>query len=434
MPSGGWWSALRRYARSVAPRIRQSEFRSQVVGTFASKIYLIALGLVSSILTSRLLGPDGRGAFAVMITVGAVGVQFGNLGLPSAAAYFVASDRRRLPALVGTSLLCGLVFGGILAFAFWAAAMAVPAWAPLDSPILLAWAVAWIPLGIVLALLQNLLLGIRDIRLYNGLQVAQKSVGVVLLLALAGLGVVGVKSFYLASFAVLVAGSAVALSAVLRHAHYKVTLPDRAFVRSAVGYGFRAYLATLFAYLVLQFDLLMVASMLGDAAAGYYSIAARMAEMLYMLPVALGTILFTKVASMHEGRWRFARSVTLKLALLLLPLLIIAGVLAQPVTSLLFGEAFLPAVPAFWWLLPGIYLLSINTVLMNYFAGTGMPLVTVISPGIAAAANVGANLYLLPRVGIVGASIASTLAYALMLLASVVYLSMRRTGQAKLHA
>ena len=105
----------------------------------------------------------------------------------------------------------------------------------------------------------------------------------------------------------------------------------------------------------------------------------------------------------------------------------IAAVLAQPLVGLLYGPAFLPAVPAFLWLLPGVVMLGTNTIYRKAFASEGMPPISVWSPLLAAIANIALNFLLLPRIGIVGASIASTLAYGLMLVTSLVY--MRATGR-----
>jgi O-antigen/teichoic acid export membrane protein len=50
-----------------------------------------------------------------------------------------------------------------------------------------------------------------------------------------------------------------------------------------------------------------------------------------------------------------------------------------------------------------------------------MPRVTMISPGAAALINILLNLVLIPKWGIVGASLASSICYGLMLVMSVAY-------------
>ena len=100
-----------------------------------------------------------------------------------------------------------------------------------------------------------------------------------------------------------------------------------------------------------------------------------------------------------------------------------AGLLASPLISFLYGSAFLPAAPAFQWLLPGIVALSVSTILMNYGGAIGMPRVTWVAPSLGFVANVTFNLWLIPAAGIVGASLSSTIAYGLVAMLAAVALT-----------
>jgi O-antigen/teichoic acid export membrane protein len=122
-------------------------------------------------------------------------------------------------------------------------------------------------------------------------------------------------------------------------------------------------------------------------------------------------------------KWAYTKRVALSVGVITVVLSAGAAVLAGPLVRLLFGEAFVPSVPAFIWMLPGVVFLSINTCYMNYFASVGMPLVTVVSPGLAAILAVVANVKLIPWLGIVGASVTSVLSYGLMLATSIIYVS-----------
>lgn len=58
-----------------------SDFVRKVAETFATGAFLRAIGLMTSVIVTRALGPEGRGLYGVAVTVGAIGVQFGNMGL-----------------------------------------------------------------------------------------------------------------------------------------------------------------------------------------------------------------------------------------------------------------------------------------------------------------------------------------------------------------
>ncbi len=420
-----WTERLPGWARGRVERIIGSDFAHKVGETMATRVALIAIGLVTSVLIARSLGPEGRGLQAAIAALTAVGVQFGNLGLHASNTYYVAKKHDLLPTLVGNSLLVSL--GGATAVSV-AAGLVMSIWpslSPVDGVYL--WlALAGIPLGLTYLLLQNLLMGIQQVRAYNVIELGVR-IGMIVMLALiiAG-GLVSVEAVAIAGLATTVIAAVWCLVKLRPHLRGPVRVSGT-MLHEHLGYGFRAYVAAFFAFTVIKADVLLCSYLLGDGPTGQYSIAASMAEMVYMLPVVAGSIAFPRLSATQDSaeRWAKAKSMTRWIALVSAGLVIAAGVLAKPVVGLLYGEAFSPSVEAFWWLLPGVFALGVNTILMNYFASEGMLPIAIWSPAVASVANIGLNLWLLPTLGIVGASIASTVAYTMMLLMSMVYIRRR---------
>lgn len=407
--------------RSLLPASIPPDFVSKVVETFTTRLVVIATGMLTTVAVARALGPAGRGLYAVAAAVGAIGVQLGNLGLHASNTYSVARDRNRLPELLGNSLVVGIGLGGLAAAI---AGIVFSVWtriAPVEG-MLLVLALLSIPVGVAYLLLQNLLLGIQDVRGFNRIDLVTKLLG----LALIGLALLArvatPESIFSIGVGSVAVGLAWALAILWRGTGRSLRFSLDTFTET-LRYGVKAYLAALFMFAVLRIDLLMVKVMAGPEQAGLYSIAVAMADLLYMVPTVVGTILFPRLSAVRDEveRWRIAAQMRNVVAGLMLLLTATAALLAGPVTRVLFGAAFQPAVPAFLALLPGIWLISINVIYMNYLAASGMPLITVISPGVAALANALLNLVLMPRWGIVGASVASSICYGLMLLLSMVY-------------
>ncbi len=413
----GWRHAY----RTLINRLFGSEFVRQVGETFGTRILLIAVGLLTSVIVTRALGAEGRGLYAVAGVVASIGVQFGCLGLHASNTYAVARDRTLLPSLLGNSLFVGLLLGGVGAWLAWMLFGLWPALAPVHG-VLLALALSAMPLGLTYLLIQNLLLGIHEVRVFNLLEICSK-VGIVALLLLVIL-VGRVSAEWLFGTTVLGMGVTclVALIALRRRlvVSPRVVLP---LLLEQGRYGLKAYLAALASFLVIRADLLMVQYLRGSAAAGFYSIAVALSDMVYMFPVVVGTILFPKLAGMSDGdaRRRLTGQVARGVGGIMILMVGVSAVLARPAVHFLFGREFLPAVPAFLWLLPGILALSVHTILMNYCAAIGMPWVTVFAPFLALVVNLGLNAVLIPRLGIVGASLASVVTYGLMLSVSLVY-------------
>ena len=384
---------------------------------------MIGVGLVTGVLVARILGPEGRGLYAVAVTVATTGVQFGNLGLHASNTYTVAKNRDVLSLIVGNSLFASFAIGSIFAAAAWIFFVVWPSLAPLHG-LLLVLALAWIPLGLAHMLLQNILLGIFDVRAYNVIELATQASGIVLLGVLLFFKIVTVTTVYAIGFVSLI------ISIVWTYWRIKLHLADPpglslSLFKENIQYGLKAYIAAFFSFLVLRIDILMIKYLLNAEEAGYYSIAVNMADLIYLLPVITGTILFPKLSALHSNQEKrtYTKKAAKLTAVVMLCFILFSAFLASPIVRLLFGNAFLPAVPSFLWLLPGVLMLSVNVIFMNYFASIGMPLITIYSPAVAAICNVLLNLKLIHAFGIVGASLSSVFSYGLMLCASVLYIT-----------
>ena len=425
MPRPSWQERLPEWASRRLSFLVGSDFVRKVAETFVTRIALILIGLATSVVIARMLGPEGRGLQATIAAITALGIQFGNLGLHSSNTYYVSRDASLLPTLVGNSLLVSFGGAGLVSLIAFVVFSAFPSLVPLQG-ILLVLALAGVPLGLAYLLLQNLLLGTNRIREYNRIELVSRATMVVLLVGLLLVDAVSVEAVAIVGLCASAMAAIWAFVGLRGRMKWRVGL-SWSVLSSHMGYGFRAYLAALFAFTVLRADILMCSYLLGDTATGHYSIAVSMADLVYMLPVVAGTIAFPRLAAEPDPalRWQKALGVIKWISLIMLVIAAVSAVLARPAVLLLYGKEYVPAVPAFLWLLPGIVMLGTNGIFMNYFAAEGMPPIAIWSPAAASIINVFMNLLLLPRLGIQGASIASTLAYAFMLGASTVYLFVR---------
>jgi O-antigen/teichoic acid export membrane protein len=408
-------------ARSLAAKVMSSDFTQKVGETLGTRGLLMLSGLAASVLMARALGPDGRGVVAAAAALTAVGMQIANVGLPASNVYYVARDPSLMPALIGNSLAVGLLGSGLgclIAAAFLAVFSAS---APVSGTTL-AIALAGIPLGTTLLLLQNLLLGVQRIHALNAVEVGTRLFSLAAIVLLIALGATTPNLVLAASLAATAVGGCWTLFLLrARRSSWTVSFE---LLRTHMGFGLKAFLANLFAFMLLRIDVLMVQDLRGSADTGFYSIAVSMADVLYVLPMVVGMILFPRLSGMGDPlmQWRATRRVAWVTAGILVVAAVTAGIVAHPFVSVLYGNEFLPAVPAFLLLLPGIVTLGTYTVVSRFYASTGLPWFAVYAPGVCAGINILLNLVLIPKVGINGASIASSVCYTLMLAVSLGYL------------
>jgi O-antigen/teichoic acid export membrane protein len=102
-------------------------------------------------------------------------------------------------------------------------------------------------------------------------------------------------------------------------------------------------------------------------------------------------------------------------------------VIAYPFILIVYGEAYLPVVPALILLMPGVWIFSMGKLLAVYIASENRPEIGTYIALVALVATVIFDLVLIPALGITGAAIASSLSYSVSsLLLLVMFLRMSK--------
>lgn len=402
--------------RNWVRHLAESDFTQKVSATFGTQLLLLLVGFANTVTVTRVLGPAGRGIYAVAVAIGALGVQFSHLGLHVSNTYFVAKERKLLPALIANSLLASLAVGGVVMVVLTLFAVERPGALPVP-PAINFLLMLWIPVALAYMLMRNLSLAVMDVSGYNRVEIANRSLAFLLALGLIGVGGLNATSAFFASLVALVVSSSWVLRRLKRAASAPLR-PSFSLFKRTLGIGVRGYVVCFLSFAVLRIDLLMVKYFLGAEPAGYYSVAATLADYILLLPIVVGSILFPKLSMQSDTnqKFHFAMRVTAITGAALLPLMAIAAVVAAPVIRLLFGAAFMPAASAFVWLLPGIFFLALETVSVQFLNSIGYPKIVIGAWVAATLLNVGLNLWAIPAYGINGASMVSTFTYTIVCL------------------
>lgn len=203
---------------------------------------------------------------------------------------------------------------------------------------------------------------------------------------------------------------------------------DGKLLRATALVGTRGALSATLIFLLFRSDVYLVRHFLGEEELGVYAIAIVIAEMMQRGPNIAGAVLLPKVLSGVDdshgmsqavSRWVLAFSLLAALGVVLL---------GAPLIRWIFGEAYSGAYIPLLWMLPGLVAAGYGSVLNTKLAGEGYPPVTMWAPAAALGLNVGLNLLLIPRYGLMGAALSTSIAYGLW--AAIVTLAYRRhTGR-----
>ena len=408
-----------------------SSFTGGVALTFATRLLMLVGAVGASVIVGRWLGPEGLGVLAVLNVTVALAVQIGSAGLPSANTYFLSLDRRRLGSAWANTIIFAFVWGALLLLFVVVLARINPALFGSVPTKLIVIAAISIPFQLLTLLGLNVLLAMDRIGQMNLLD----SMSSVLLLvnAIAVLLILHSRlpvlvTFNTAATIVLAIAMIWMIARLLkRQRDADAFRPNAALFKNTMKYGLKFSIPVMAAILIFRFDLLIVNHFRGAAEAGVYAVASQTANLLLMLPGVIATLLFPRLASSKDQRGGFAAEVTRHASFVML-LMCLAAAAAAFLLPLIYGARFADATVQLLILLPGVYLVSIEAVLVQHFMGTGLPIAIPVFWLVTVAVSLGLNFALVPIFGARGAALTSTLSYALIFALVAVYFCLK-TGK-----
>lgn len=382
----------------------------QIVWTLIVRVLLIAAGFVSSIITARFLGPEGRGVFFYWTTLAAFAIQFGNLGLHSSNTYLLTKGRAPLSALASNSLWVSLIGGGILGGGL-ALSLSLIDGATGDKWSLILPALSLIPSGLYFLLGTNLFVAESRIGEYNWFELANRYLGLAAIFFAAW--------YWRSPEALLIMTSVVAgLMCLPLYCRMRVLGGGGGgsfnILREGFGYAMRAYLASAFGFAVLRLNTLLVEKYTDAETLGVWSISAQLLDVIIVIPNTIALVLFTRIMRSEQPYQLMQMQLRLVAVTLVLVCAVVAW-LANEIIILVYGEAFTGAYTMLLWGLPGIFALSLTSILSQYLASVGIPFSLVFIWMVGLVVELFLAIRLIPNYGGVGAMLSLSLAYLVIL-------------------
>jgi O-antigen/teichoic acid export membrane protein len=403
---------------------------SNILTTLSGRIIVLGMSLVSALVLARTLGPEGRGLFALVLLLPELATAFGRLGIEQANAVYAGLEPDRRRALSWHSALIAGGVGGLIAlsgfcYIFLGApglqgAMRGPAWLYIVP-------LALVPCRILAEYWLAILRGMNRIVLLNVIEVGTKVASLALILICVVILGAGVPGAVWVDSAVVI-GTVLVLASLLAYVGV-MGWPtfDRALLKRSAAFALPAHFAGVMTYLNYRIDQFIIAIMLPPDQLAIYVIAVEVAERIWILPGAVSAALLPHLTNSPVRDPTVAAVVTRHTILWTAALCIVVYALAPWAIELLFSSAFASSASPLRWLLPGIFALALAKVLVAELLSREKIHFTVWLSLIAASVNACLNFVLLPRMGIAGAALASSVSYFLVAVV-VIWYYVRVTG------
>jgi len=397
--------------RRSAPGLwaRQSGLRASAGASIARGTNLF-LGLGTSILLARTLGPEQRGNLAVVMSLAGLGIQTSNFGFSASLPYFIARNPGTAAPLLSrairiTSLLSVAWAIGLFAYVH----VMAPAWnTEIGWPLTILSSVL-VPMNVLLLLGQGASLGAGNLGAFAWSDVVVRLVTIAALGVLLAAGAMSAGAAATASAAAAVAVG-LALRSRIGRGSGNGDGPTEPItpVLEEIRYGWRSGVACVLAMFPARILSIAVASRAGSGAAGQFAVSLSIVESaagVLAAFVATRMVTMTRAASDRRALRAEALGTAVVVTAGAATLCMITAAAAQWLLPTVFGDRFEGAVRPTLWALPGVVAMSVGAVAQTLLAARGLPLHALAAPAVAVAAAA-AFLWLRPSVDAVDAGIA----------------------------
>lgn len=398
-------------------------FKLQLVGQVLG---MLAKGAVILLMTRVFLDPSEYGLLFLAMSIFGVAVLFCSLGLANSAARYVAEYRETQPGQVRHILATALKFNLVtivvvsavlvLGAGEIARLLGEPALGPL-----LVLGVGYVAFRSLRTYLTKMLQGFSRVDLSAAVS-AVSSVGLVVFVVgflVLGLGPLGAVLGYVAA-----AGLAVVVGGSLLYTRFyrdfpASTAPESGLARRILEYSLPLTATRSANVLDKQIDTVLIGYFLDAAAVGYYTLGKQLTEFLIVPATSLGFTLapaygeqkaneaLAEAADIFQTSFKYTTAPYVAAA---------AGLflVAEPAVRLVFGEAYLGAVPVIQIFSVYVPLRAIDKITSDGLDYLGRARERAIAKAVTATANFLLNVALIPVYGVVGAAGATVFTYSLL--------------------
>jgi O-antigen/teichoic acid export membrane protein len=388
-------------------------FRKLVLSTLLIRFLAFPLGIWTSVLTYRALGPEARGLLAYVVFLLGFVTSFSDLGSSAAGVYLVGSRTLSLKEFkqVIETLIAAVTLAawGVSVYYFWfhLEGDAAQAYTGIREMLLVV-----IPLAVFSQLWSGVVYAENRIGVFNRSQVAVQVVGAVLLTCAFA---VHRLTFRFAFLTILV--SHVVQAAYLFQASRPILFSRIPWmqIKRVFSLGAINYAGNLASYGTYRSSYYFIANELGAKALGVYSLAVLLSEKLLDLTNALSIVLFPQVANISQSVQMRERTNRIARVSFLCTLLfsIVAIPISPFVIRLMYGPSYETAATCFVILLPGTLFLALGKIVSAHLCGEGK-IANTCYPGMVLLVPFALALWLsLEAIGIVGAAYLTSLTYVI---------------------
>jgi O-antigen/teichoic acid export membrane protein len=395
-----------------------SKFKKHGFFVTLSRVFETFIALLNNIIVARMLGPDGRGKYALIIAI----IMFlqvpATLGVTDANVYLLSKDKYSINNFITNSILFSIissVFFTILFFALYQLFIhrLIPS-LTIQEVFYPLWV---LPIAVLFVYLQNILIGVGAINSFiktNLLLCISQLMFVLFFIIDFKLTVNEAIYAYILSYVIVCIYSF--WCCLKKTGKFNFT-PNIELAIESINYGFKSNIGTILQTARDRFEVILVGYFLTNTAVGYYSIAQGVTDRLKLLPKTISYLLFAEISNLggkqgEELAVKVTRNLFFIMSVIVFPIILFS----RYIILILYGRDFLPTQIPLCILFVSTIFSGVVFSLGSLRLGQGRPERYTYAAGVSLLVTIGLDILLIPYWGIIGASIANITGVVAMVL------------------
>lgn len=375
-----------------------------VVKTFVSRFLILILSFGLVIFSTNMWGSEGKGTISIVIANAAIVSFFSSIFAGSSTSYF--ASKFKTEQILVYSYIWSVIMGILIPVIF--------SFADIQADYLM----YLIGISVFSALLSvnvNLFIGTRNIRLFNIYTVLQQLVHILFIgVFIYILNLKDVSVYFGAQICCLAFLFFTSFMQVIRKCKIsEISLSKKVF-KSMFEYGWKTQLSAFVQFLNYRLSFYFLEHFEGIASVGVFSIGITFSEAIWTITRSIAVVLYSDVINSKSREESILKTKSsLKLSFLLM-LIFLLGIIIIPgsVYEMIFGSAFRGTKEIMLLLSPGILAIAISDMIGYYFSGIKELRILNVKSIVGLVITVAFSFLLIPKYGILGACIVTTLSYS----------------------
>jgi len=386
-----------------------------------TKLVVTAIAFIIYLLIPKYIGPELFGIFSFQSAFVGLLIPLSSLGIGSGILYYISTHKYEVYELGYTILKIALLlalFNGTIVYAlYWFGWMHTFDYTiSMGQMILFSLAVFCQSFSFIMG---RVFYGNSDFKILNIIEISSVFLSPLFLLTCFYLMGSVNKDFIYLSFCIF-SMIVLIIHLFFIQSYWRQKPYNRKFAKEVISYGLKSWPGELAVRANLRLDQILMISFVSAGALGIYSMAVKLVELIWMIPDALGPVLFNRIAKQQDVQSSLvliARLHRLVIVFSLFALMLLTLATYYFIIPYFLGAAFEQLMLPLILLIPGTLFLISTKIFTKLFSATGHVHWTSKISIFGALISIIAYLILIPIWGMEGAAMASSIGYFCLSLA-----------------